>query len=74
MQQALKGQLQHKTLFMPKGELLSWLNLLLKTDYTRVEQCSNGAAYCQVLDALFPVSNSMSNDYRYQTIYSVCAG
>ena len=56
MQQALHGQLQHKTLFMPKGELLSWLNQLLKTDYTRVEQCANGAAYCQVLDSLFPVS------------------
>ncbi len=55
MQQALKGQLQHKAHFMPKGELLMWLNDLLKTDYSRVEQCANGAAYCQVLDSLFPV-------------------
>ncbi len=55
MQQALKGQLQHKAHFMPKGELLTWLNDLLKTDYSRVEQCANGAAYCQVLDSLFPV-------------------
>lgn len=38
---------------MPKGELLTWLNGLLHLDYTRVEQCSNGAAYCQVLDSLF---------------------
>ena len=28
---------------MPKSELLSWLNDLLKLDYTRVEQCANGA-------------------------------
>jgi hypothetical protein len=28
---------------MPKSELLAWLNSLLQLDYTRVEQCSNGA-------------------------------
>ena len=56
MQQGLKGQLRYKTIDVPKGELLSWLNRLLKTDYTTVKQCSNGAAYCQVLYSLFPVS------------------
>lgn len=45
--------LKQRAAFMPKGELLTWLNGLLQLEYTRVEQCSNGAAYCQVLDSLF---------------------
>lgn len=53
MHQAQRGDFQQRASFMPKGELLTWLNGLLHLDYTRVEQCSNGAAYCQVLDSLF---------------------
>ncbi|EKX38715.1 hypothetical protein GUITHDRAFT_115262 [Guillardia theta CCMP2712] len=68
MQQAIRGQLQQKT-YIPKGELLTWLNGLLSLDYSKVEQCAkyveswgrskfdqcfSGAAYCQVLDALYP--------------------
>lgn len=41
--------------FVGKGELLSWLNDILDINYTKVEQCANGAAYCQVMDAIFPV-------------------
>lgn len=55
MQQAIRGKLPQRTQFMPKTELLSWLNQLLQSDFTKVEQCANGAPYCQVLDALFPV-------------------
>jgi RP/EB family microtubule-associated protein len=29
------------------------INGLLHLDYTRVEQCANGAAYCQIIDSLF---------------------
>jgi RP/EB family microtubule-associated protein len=38
-----------------KNELLTWLNELLQLNYTKVEQCANGAAYCQIMDALYPV-------------------
>jgi microtubule-associated protein, RP/EB family len=41
--------------FVGKNELLSWLNELLQLNYTKVEQCANGAAYCQIMDAVYPV-------------------
>jgi len=41
--------------FVGKNELLSWLNALLTLNYTKVEQCANGAAYCQIMDACYPV-------------------
>uniref|UniRef100_A0A6U4SIQ3 Microtubule-associated protein RP/EB family member 1 n=1 Tax=Hemiselmis andersenii TaxID=464988 RepID=A0A6U4SIQ3_HEMAN len=40
--------------FVGKNELLSWLNELLDLNYSKVEQCANGAAYCQIMDACFP--------------------
>eukprot|EP00295_Goniomonas_pacifica_P044818 CAMPEP_0175909318 /NCGR_PEP_ID=MMETSP0108-20121206/7053_1 /TAXON_ID=195067 ORGANISM="Goniomonas pacifica, Strain CCMP1869" /NCGR_SAMPLE_ID=MMETSP0108 /ASSEMBLY_ACC=CAM_ASM_000204 /LENGTH=308 /DNA_ID=CAMNT_0017231403 /DNA_START=9 /DNA_END=935 /DNA_ORIENTATION=+ len=36
-----------------RNELLSWLNQLLNLNYLKVEQCASGAAYCQIMDALF---------------------
>lgn len=40
--------------------VLAWLNELVKGDYSRVEQCANGAAYCQIMDALYQVTISSS--------------
>jgi RP/EB family microtubule-associated protein len=37
-----------------RSELLDWLNALLGIHYTKVEETSNGAAFCQILDALYP--------------------
>ncbi|KAJ1478891.1 calponin homology domain-containing protein, partial [Baffinella frigidus] len=39
---------------MPKGELLTWVNTLVECEFSELQQCANGAAYCCVLDALFP--------------------
>lgn len=53
-----------------RTELLDWLNSLLKLGYTKVEQCANGAAFCQILDCLFPGSVRMSRidfDATYET-------
>jgi hypothetical protein len=36
-----------------RSELLGWLNDLLQLNYTKVEQCGTGAAYCQVLDSIY---------------------
>ncbi|KAH9968325.1 calponin homology domain-containing protein [Lactifluus volemus] len=36
-----------------RSELLAWLNELLQINYTKVEQCGTGAAYCQVLDSIY---------------------
>ena len=37
-------------------ELMSWMNSFLRIDYTKVEEFSDGIAYCQVVDALLPGS------------------
>ncbi|EGV64020.1 microtubule integrity protein mal3 [Yamadazyma tenuis] len=36
-----------------RTELLKWLNNTLDLSYTKVEQCGNGAAYCQLMDSIY---------------------
>lgn len=36
-----------------RSELLLWLNSTLQLDYTKVEQCGTGAAYCQLMDSIY---------------------
>ncbi|KAI9439435.1 EB1 domain-containing protein [Russula earlei] len=36
-----------------RSELLAWLNELLQINYTRIEQCGTGGAYCQILDSVY---------------------
>lgn len=38
---------------MSRNELLQWLNELLQLNYTKVEQCGTGAAYCQIIDSIY---------------------
>jgi RP/EB family microtubule-associated protein len=40
--------------FVGRAELLEWINGLLGVAYTRVEDVANGAAFCQVIDAVHP--------------------
>lgn len=40
--------------FVGKSELLGWVNGLLALNITKVEQMATGAAYCQIMDAVFP--------------------
>ncbi|CAK7895744.1 protein Bim1p [[Candida] anglica] len=35
-----------------RTELLQWLNSELDLQYTKVEQCGSGAAYCQLMDSI----------------------
>jgi hypothetical protein len=35
-------------------ELLSWINNTIDADYARIEDLSDGIAYCQIVDSLFP--------------------
>ena len=46
--------------FVSKGELIAWLNDILKLNITKVENMASGAAYCQLMDILFPGSIPMS--------------
>ncbi|KDQ51534.1 hypothetical protein JAAARDRAFT_40985 [Jaapia argillacea MUCL 33604] len=36
-----------------RTELLQWLNELLQINYTKIEQCGTGAAYCQIIDSVY---------------------
>ena len=36
-----------------RSELLAWVNELLQINYTKIEQCGTGAAYCQILDSIY---------------------
>lgn len=36
-----------------RTDLLAWVNELLQLNYTKVEQCGTGAAYCQILDSIY---------------------
>ena len=39
---------------------MRWVNTLLDLSYEKVEQLSNGAAYCQIIDAAYPGKVSLS--------------
>ena len=39
--------------YASRSELLQWVNSLLQTDYTKIEQCSNGVPYLKLLPSLF---------------------
>ncbi|XP_034029359.1 uncharacterized protein LOC117513134 [Thalassophryne amazonica] len=47
-------------------ELLAWLNESLQTGFTKVEQVCTGAAYCQLMDWIFPGSLDLSR-VRFQS-------
>ena len=36
-----------------RADLLIWLNELLQINYTKIEQCGTGGAYCQILDSIY---------------------
>ena len=64
--------------FVPRGELLDWINSLLELNVTKVEHLASGAAYCSVVDALFPGTVAMSrvnwmarNDFEFVQNYKV---
>ncbi|XP_012673013.1 microtubule-associated protein RP/EB family member 2 isoform X1 [Clupea harengus] len=39
---------------MSRHDITAWVNDLVSLNYTKVEQLSSGAAYCQFMDLLFP--------------------
>lgn len=45
--------------FVSRSELLGWANSALRLSLSKIEQCSNGAVYCQVIDACHPGSIAM---------------
>lgn len=45
--------------FVSRSELMAWVNTMFRVNVSKVEQCSNGALYCQVIDACHPGSVAM---------------
>jgi RP/EB family microtubule-associated protein len=39
-----------------RTDLLAWLNEALQLNYTKIEQCGSGGAYCQILDSIYSTS------------------
>lgn len=51
--------------FVSRTGILSWLNSLLEINYQKVEQVSNGAAFCQIVDAMYPGKAVPLSDVNY---------
>ncbi|KAF4684089.1 Microtubule-associated protein RP/EB member 1 [Perkinsus olseni] len=77
----VKPRRQEDVFFDSKGfgeGLLDWLNTLLQTSLTKVEQCASGAVYCQIIDSAFPgrvplkkVNWMAKVDYEYVHNYKI---
>ncbi|PNH02885.1 Microtubule-associated protein RP/EB family member 1A [Tetrabaena socialis] len=70
--------LQDPHYFLGRGEILGWINETLGLRIAKVEDTSNGAVACQLLDALHPGTVPMSkvdynanNEYQMITNYKV---
>ncbi|KAI5964858.1 BIM1 [Candida pseudojiufengensis] len=55
-----------------RTELLQWLNTILDLNYTKIEQCGTGSAFCQLMDSIHqtvPINKIKFNattDYDYR--------
>jgi hypothetical protein len=61
-----------------RGEILSWLNSLLKLKLQKIEETCSGAVACQVMDVLFPnvvqmhkVNWGVRSDWEYVANYKI---
>ncbi|KAF9032809.1 microtubule binding protein [Panaeolus papilionaceus] len=60
-----------------RTDLLAWLNDLLQINYTKVEQCGAGGAYCQILDSIYGdvpmarVKMAAKHEYEYVANFKV---
>lgn len=40
--------------FVPKTDLLNWVNATLSLEVAKIEQLGTGAVYCNIIDSMFP--------------------
>lgn len=64
--------------FVGRQEILSWLNEFLQLHYVKIEDTANGAASCQIFDALHPgtvalnkVNFAADREFEFASNYSV---
>jgi RP/EB family microtubule-associated protein len=43
-----------------RHELLSWVNNITQSDYSKIENLSDGVAFCQIFDAFYPNAFSLN--------------
>ncbi|QRV92101.1 rp/eb family microtubule associated protein [Ceratobasidium sp. AG-Ba] len=60
-----------------RTDLLAWLNELLQLNYSKVEQCGTGGAYCQIMDSIYgdlpmtKVKMNAKHEYEFLANYKV---
>ncbi|KAJ2553895.1 microtubule integrity protein mal3 [Coemansia sp. RSA 1933] len=60
-----------------RQELIAWVNDLLQTSYTKVEQFGTGAAYCQIVDSVYGdvrldrVKFDANQEYEYMENFKI---
>ncbi|KAI0793149.1 calponin homology domain-containing protein [Irpex lacteus] len=60
-----------------RTELIAWVNELLQVNYTKIEQCGTGGAYCQILDSIYGdvpmtrVKMNAKHEYEYVANFKV---
>jgi len=52
--------------FTPRQEIIVWINTVLKTEVTKIEQLGSGSIYCHLLDAAYPGKVPL-NKIKWQT-------
>ncbi len=64
--------------FVPKSDLLAWVNSSLRLELTHIEQLGTGAVYCQLIDVMFPGRVAMGrvnwrarNEWEFITNYKI---
>jgi RP/EB family microtubule-associated protein len=64
--------------FVPRTELLAWVNSFLKLNVQKIEHLCTGAVYCQIVDSCYPGTIPMHKvnwkakyDYEYVTNYKL---
>ena len=55
---------------LSRHEMLAWVNANLQSQIGKVEELGTGAAYCQLMDMLFPgkhesIDQTRADDYGY---------
>ena len=64
--------------FVPRSEILKWVNDLLKISLPKIEALGSGAVYCQILDAIKPEAIPISKvnfkaklEYEFLSNYKI---
>jgi RP/EB family microtubule-associated protein len=55
-----------------RTDLLAWLNELLQINYTKVEQCGSGGAYCQILDSIYGEPRVLAYRSKLSFVQAIC--